>query len=123
MVLDSFYIKIYERYTVRILKMKYNENYYVGGLKLILYQLQHISPDSAPEWDENSINYFKGAYPSDRLKMIGDGITWHLKHEKINVSKLIPDISQYSESEINKYLEYVLKGLIKTGLYVPTSNI
>ena len=100
-----------------------NDCYYICGLKLILYQLQHMNPKSVPEWNEKSINYFKKAYPDDRIPRIGDGITWHLKYEKADISNLIPDISKHSVSEIKKYLEYVLNGLIETGLYVPDSKI
>ena len=98
--------------------MEKNENYYKSGLKLILFQLQYLDPNSLPDWDDASKNYFTQAYPGDRIKRIGDGITWYAGHEEIDISGLIPDIN-YSTDEIKFFLEYVLEGLIDSGLYQP----
>ncbi len=102
--------------------MEKNENYYKSGLKLIIFQLQYLDPSSLPGWDEESKKYFVQAYPGDRIQRIGDGITWYAEHKELDISNLIPDIN-YSVPEIKKFLDYVLEGLVDSGLYKPELSI
>lgn len=95
--------------------MEKNESYYIGGLKLILFQLQYINPNTPPNWDSESISYFKKTYSKEKLIQINDGINWYLLNDDLDITNLIPDIN-YSSEEILKFLKYVHLGFSTTNL-------
>lgn len=95
--------------------MDKDEQYFIGGLKLILFQLQYVNAAFPPSWDAESVEYFKNAYSKEKLIQINDGINWYLLNNHMDVTRLIPDINNSSE-EILNFLKYVRHGFSISNL-------